>query len=407
MRNTFKVLFYVRRSAPLRSGLVPIIGRIVIAGRRTQFSTHLAVPPEAWDVEQNRAVGRAPEMARINQRLDAIRLQLEACYEELSRERGVVTPEAVRDHLLHVEPRRTGLIDLCRRHNEAFARQVGIDRSSSTLYKYRSLQHHLEAFIPRYCGDAELSLGAVNRDLLVAFHGYLLRELGRHRNTAWVYMNALKHLLRWGRQQGQTIPDPFEGYRLRSEFVPRAFLTEQELVRLLALKGLTPSLELVRDLFLFSCFTGLSFIDLKSISRKQLVRIGDHWWIETTRRKTGTQVQVRLFDISLSILEKYASQRASGPIFTVPSNGWCNRCLVQLMRQCGITKRITFHAARHTFATTLTLAHGMSIEAISKLLGHQSIRTTQIYATITRNYLDREMSRLSEQLEPLASQWRA
>ena len=406
MHHTFKVLFYIKRSAPLKSGLVPIFGRIAVNGRRTQFSTRLALPPEAWDVAQNRAVGRAPEMAHINQSLDAIRLELERCYAELLQRRMHVTPELVKDHYLRGGSGRMGLLQLVANHNREFSQQVGVDRSPSTLQKYNSVQRHLAQFIPTYTEDTDLPLEAIDQRFVIAFHGYLLRELALHKNTVWIYLTALKHLLQWGRKQGYAIPDPFDGYRLRSEHVRRAFLTEQELVQLLSLSNLSPALALVRDLYLFSCFTGLSFVDLKGITRRQLSYVDGHWWIETTRHKTGTQVQVRLFDISYAIVEKYASEDPDQPIFPVPSNSWCNRCLARLARMCGLTKRITFHSARHTFATTLTLSHGMPIEAISKLLGHQSIRTTQIYATITRSHLDREMNRLSQQLEPLAARWR-
>ena len=175
----------------------------------------------------------------------------------------------------------------------------------------------------------------------------------------------------------------------------------------MSLEGLNPMLALVRDAFLFSCFTGLSFIDLKRLTRAHISQFGDHRWIETVRHKTGSQVQVRLLDVAQSILEKYAPREPRSAIFPLPSNSWSNRCLAQLMQLCRIEKRVTFHCARHTFATTLALSHGMPIEAISKLLGHASIRTTQIYATITRSHLDRELNRLSDEIESLSHCWRA
>ena len=407
IKQNFHVLFFIKRNALLKSGLSPIMGRITIGGERAHFSTRLALPPEAWDPLRHRAQGSVPEMVRINDALDTMTQGLERCYGELHRTTLRVTPHAVRDRYFGTAARREGLLQLLARHNAAFSRQVGVDRSQSTLYKYQSLLRHLERFVVRYCGVPDIALEAVNGDFLTDFHRYLLLEVRHRRNTIWVYLTALKHLLRWARRMGVEIGDPFVDYPVRSETVRRGFLTEGELIRLMSLTELEPSLQLVRDLFLFSCFTGLSFVDLKGLTRKNLVQLGEHWWIDTARHKTGTEVSVRLMEVALAILERYAPADSAAPLFPLPSNSWCNRCLARLARMCGIEKRVTFHMARHTFATTLALSHGMPIETISRLLGHTSIRTTQIYATVTRTQLDREMSRLAEQLAPLAERWQA
>lgn len=294
-----------------------------------------------------------------------------------------------------------------RRHNEAVNRQVGVDRSRSTYYKYRSVEVHLENYLPRYYGRGDLPLSELDHDFLVGFHGYLLHEAGRRKNTVWVYLTAFKHVLSQARAKGLPVADLFADYKLRSEHVERNFLSTQELNRLSGLVKLTPSMRLVRDSFLFSCFTGLSFIDIKRLRMSNIQRVGRQWWIETTRCKTGSRVQVRLFDLPYAILRKYMPDGYAETIFPLPSNSWCNHCLEVLMKMAGITKRITFHAARHTFATTLTLSQGMSIETISKLLGHRNIRTTQIYATITHDHLDNEMNRLSKRIETLCARWQA
>lgn len=407
MRNTFKVLFYIKRSALLRNGNAPIMGRITINGARSQLSTRLSVPPLAWDVAQNRAVGRSAEMVRINRELDDMRERLERCYETLRYEGVPVSPAMVRQRFLTEEQPRESLLHFFRAHNESFRRQVGIDRSRSTYYKYHSVALHLSRFIPQYYGRSDLALGELNRDFLVAFHGYLLREMGQRRNTVWVYFTALKHVLSQARNKGLIHCDLFADYKIRSEFVARNFLTTDELNRVIALQQLPQSLQLVRDSFLFSCFTGLSFIDMKQLRLHHIRKVGRICWIETTRQKTGAPVQVRLFELPTAILSKYTPKEPDQPIFPLPSNSWCNRCLTQLMQLARISKRITFHAARHTFATTLTLSQGMPIETISKLLGHRNIRTTQIYATVTHDLLDYEMSRLSKRIDSICTRWHA
>lgn len=405
MRNTFKVLFYLKRSALLRNGNAPIMGRITINGSRTQFATRLSLPPAAWDVAQNRAIGRTAEILFVNRELDTMRLRIEQCYETMRRETGTVTPLQLRKRYFATDAAHETLLGYVRRHNEAVNRQVGVDRSRSTYYKYRSVEVHLERYLPHRYGRDDLPLCELDRDFLVGFHGYLLREAGRRKNTVWVYLTALKHVLSQARATGLPVADLFAGYKLRAEYVERNFLSTQELNRLSGLGTLSPSMRLVRDCFLFSCFTGLSFIDLKLLRMHHVRRVGRSWWIETTRRKTGSQVQVRLFDLPHAILRKYMPAERSQAIFPLPSNSWCNHCLEHLMRLAGISKRITFHAARHTFATTLTLSQGMSIETISKLLGHRNIRTTQIYAAVTHDHLDNEMNRLSKRLDTLCGRW--
>lgn len=407
MRNTFKVLFYLKRSALLRNGHAPIMGRITINGARAQFSTRLSLPPAAWDVAQNRAIGRTAEILFVNRELDAIRLRIEQCYATLVREAGEVTPGMVRTRYFSGDARHETLLGFVRRHNEAVNRQVGVDRSRSTYYKYRSVEVHLENYLPRYYGRGDLPLSELDHDFLVGFHGYLLHEAGRRKNTVWVYLTAFKHVLSQARAKGLPVADLFADYKLRSEHVDRNFLSTQELNRLSGLVKLTPSMRLVRDCFLFSCFTGLSFIDIKRLRMSNIQRVGRQWWIETTRCKTGSRVRVRLFDLPYAILRKYMPDGYTEAIFPLPSNSWCNHCLEVLMKMAGITKRITFHAARHTFATTLTLSQGMSIETISKLLGHRNIRTTQIYATITHDHLDNEMNRLSKRIDTLCARWQA
>ncbi len=407
MRKTFKILFYLKRSALLRNGTAPILCRITISGQRTQISTQLSIAPSSWDVEQSRAIGRSAEMIRINRELDALYDRIEQCYLELAQTAPVVTPEMIRDRIYEGDRNRETILGYFARHNASFLRQVGVDRSRSTYYKYHSVEVHLCRFIPLFCGRKDLYLCELNREFLSAFHGYLLRVAAKRKNTVWVYLTALKHVLTQARHRGYTLPDLFVDYKLRSEYVHRNFLTTEELTRLIDLDHLLPAKQLIRDSFLFSCFTGLSFIDIKQLRPANIQTIGRQHWVKTTRRKTGAEVQVRLFELPTAILRKYMPINHVDAIFPLPSNSWCNHCLDELMKQAGIAKRITFHAARHTFATTLTLSQGIPIETIAKLLGHRNIRTTQIYATVTHDYLDSEMNRLSKRIDPLGARWRA
>ena len=400
-RNTFKVLFYIKKNAPLRNGNTPIMGRITINGQRTQLSTRLSVDPKLWNVNMGRVTGRRADAVRVNEQLSQIRYHIERCYNTLFYEHAQVTPQMVKEMYFGNDRRSEMLLAFFREHNEEFRRMVGTSRSKTTYYKYRSVYNHLENYISGKYERRDLPFRDLDREFLTGFHQYIAQECGHKKNTTWIYMIALKHILMLARGRGYLTTDLFANYKLHSEFVTRNYLSITEIRRLIRLDLDDVTLLLVRDAFLFSCFTGLSYIDLCTLTPEHIRQEGKQMWISTTRCKTGSEVNVRVFAIPYAILLRYNPMNRTKRIFNLPSNGWCNICLDRIMSLAGISRHITFHIARHTFATTITLSQGIAIETISKLLGHRNIRTTQIYATITHSKLDGDMERLSKRLDTL------
>lgn len=405
MRSTFKVLFYIKKNTPLRNGAAPIMGRITINGQRTHFSTRLSIAPTLWDVNTSRVTGRNAEAVRINSQLDATRYNIERCYNTLFHDQTFVTPLMVKEMYLGLNHRNETIVDFFRRHNEEFSRMVGISRSKTTYYKYRCVCMHLENYVNDRYGRKDLMFKELDLEFITGFHAYIVKECPHKKNTIWVYMIALKHILMLARSKGYMTKDLFANYKLHSEYVPRNYLSINEINKLMTVVPTDKTIQLVRDAFLFSCFTGLSYIDLRSLTNRNVQSESNQLWVNTTRRKTGSEVNIRLLSVPSAILMRYVPADNDTPIFNLPSNGWCNLCLDKLMAMAGITKRITFHTARHTFATTITLSQGMAIETISKLLGHRNIRTTQIYAAVTRSKLDDEMTRLSKRINTLCHAW--
>ncbi len=402
MRNTYKLLFYIKKTALLKDGCAPIMARITICGQRVQLSTHLSVRQELWSTAGGQAKGRSREAERINRRLADIRYRIEQCYRTLFLAGSLVTPIMVKEAYLGISRTRCGLIGFFRQHNEEFEKMVGISRCRATYNKYRCVCHHVERYVGTVCRRREIAFDEIDRNFLAGFHAYIAREHGHKKNTVWVYMIALKHVLMLARSQGCLNRNPFADYKLHSEFVSRNYLTAAELEEVIRLELPAGTLRLVHDAFVFCCFTGLSYVDVRNLTRRQVQQTSrGPWWLDLSRHKTGTGVSVRLFDLPLAILNRYLPERPDDPIFDLPGNGWCNRCLERIAAAAGIDKRITFHSARHTFATTITLSQGVAIETISKLLGHKNIKTTQIYAVITHATLDREMNRLSERIDAL------
>lgn len=405
MRNTFNVLFYIKKNALLRNGNAPIMGRITINGERTQFSTRLSVAPEHWDVGLGRVAGRGNGAARINEQLSNIHYHIEKCYNKLFYDQSFVTPMMVKEMYFGVHHRQETVLAFFRHHNEEFNRMVGISRSKTTYYKYRCVCKHLTDYIWDKYNRKDLMFKELNREFLTGFHSYIAKECSYKKNTTWIYMIALKHILMLARSKGYLAKDLFANYKLHSEFVVRNYLTMEEITKIMQYESDDITLQLVRDAFLFSCFTGLSYIDIRDLTPQNIQTINKQLWISTTRRKTGSEVNVRLFTVPYNILQKYLPVSGSGQIFDLPSNGWCNRCLEKIVAAAGISKQVTFHVARHTFATTITLSQGVAIETISKLLGHRNIRTTQIYANITHSQLSGEMERLSKRINSICPDW--
>lgn len=404
MRNTFRILFYLKKNAPLRDGRLPIMARITICGQRVQLSTHLAVARELWNASGGQAAGRSRTARELNRHMDDIRYRLEACYRKLFLDGSFVTPAMVKEAYFGVAQRPRRLLDFFRRHNEEFRRMVGVSRSAATYNKYRCVCHHLERYVRQTYRRDDLAFSELDKGFVTGFHAYIVQQCSRKKNTAWIYMIALKHVLMVARSKGCLTHDPFAGYKLHSEFVSRNYLNEAEINRMMRLELPSGALRLVRDAFVFSCFTGLSYVDVCNLTRRQIQQNGGQTWVDLTRRKTGTEVSVRLFAVPQAILCRYLPADCDEPIFGLPGNGWCNKRLEQLAAAAGISKRVTFHTARHTFATTMTLSQGVAIETISKLLGHKNIRTTQIYAVITHSTLDGEMNRLSRRIDALYPQ---
>ncbi|MDE5636798.1 MAG: site-specific integrase [Alistipes sp.] len=397
MRNTFRILFYVKRSALLRDGRAPIMVRITVNGERVQLSTQQAVAPQKWDVGSGRVGGRSDEARRINEALELVRGRIVRCYDRLQRAEERISPAKIKEMYLGAADRRM-LLAFFRSHNDEFERMVGVTRSRNTYYKYRCVYMHLENFISEKYRCDDIPLHSVDTRLVTEFHRYICRESRCKGNTVWVYMIALKHVVMLARSRGYIARDPFLGYKLRSEPTSRNYLSLDEVRRIIALPLPSPALRLVRDMFLFSCFTGLSYVDLRNLRFENIETVDRELWLNTSRRKTGAPVSVRLFDLPRAIIARYSSETRNGLLFRLPSNGWCNLCLRRIMTMSGIDRRITFHSARHTFATSMTLSQGVAIETISKLLGHKNIRTTQIYADITHQHLNSEMNLLSKRI---------
>ena len=399
MRSTFRVLFYVKKGSARPNGDLPLMCRLTVDGEVKQFSCKMDVPPRLWDVKNGRATGKSVEAMQINLAVDKIRVEVNRRYQELMQSDGYVTAAKLRDAYLGIGVKQETLLKLFEQHNVEYRKKVGFSREIATWKKYCCVCKRVREFLAHTYHREDIPLKELNLTFINDFEYFLRTEKKCRTNTVWGYMIVLKHIVAIARNDGRLPFNPFSGYINSPESVDRGYLSQEEIKAVMNYKTANKAHARIRDLFVFSIFTGLAYADVKGLTTDNLQTMFDgNLWIITRRKKTNTESRIRLLDIPKRIIEKYADQRLDNHVFYMPCNCHCNDILREIGKQCGIKNKLTFHLARHTFATTITLSQGMPIETVSCLLGHTNIKTTQIYAKITNEKISRDMSALTERL---------
>ena len=396
MKSTFNICFYAKKDKQKANGAYPLFARITVDGVASRFNTKLDVLPSIWDGKMGKATGRTSEASRINRMLDDINASLNTIYHEMQRRDNYVTAEKVKNECLgHSESHET-ILTLFQKHNDDVKQLVGISKTIATYRKYEVTRRHLAEFIQSKYNVSDISIKEISPMFITDFELYL-RACKCGYNTTAKFMQFFKRIIIIARNNGILVGDPFASYKIRLEKVDRGYLTEDEIKIILKKKMVSERLEHVRDLFIFACFTGLAYIDVAGLTQDNICKSFDgNLWIMTKRQKTNTDVNVPLLDIPKMILKKYKGKLPNGKILPVISNQKLNAYLKEIADVCGIKKNLTFHLARHTFATTTTLSKGVPIETVSKMLGHTNIETTQIYARITNSKIGSDMQGLDK-----------
>ncbi len=400
MRSTFKVLFYLKKNAPKPNGKVPVMGRITVNGSIAQFSCKFDVAPSLWDLKSNRAVGKSLEAQKINREIDNIRVQITKHYQRISDKDAYVSATKVRDAYMGLGEEYKTLLSLFAEHNDSFKKHVGVDRVQSTFRKYRSVHAKLSDFIKLRYRNYDIPLKELEPEFIENFALYLMTDCGLTSSSSNMYLRPLKRMVTIAHNRGWISRNPFADYRLKMEIRERGFLNEEQLKRLMIQKLEFPGQDFVRDMFIFSCFCGLAHVDLRNLTHDNIVTEADgSLWIDIRRQKTNTPAAIRLLEVPLQLMKKYSGfPTKNNKVFNVPDLAHCNRALKEIARQCEFDMRLSYHLSRHTFATTVTLSQGVPLETVSKMLGHTSIKTTQIYAKITRDKIGRDMECLSAKI---------
>ena len=390
MRSTFKVLFYVNGSKE-KNGIVPIMGRVTINGSVAQFSCKQSIHKDLWDVKGNRAKGKSKESRDINLALDNIKAQIIKHYQRISDREAFVTAEMVRNAYQGIGTEYETLLRAFDKENEAFAKRVGKDRSLSTYQKYLTVRKYLAEFIKVHYKRTDIAMNELTEDFIRDYCLYLRNEVGLAQSSVWIYSIPLKHIVTTAHYNGKIARNPFAQYKVDPDHKEREFLTENEIKAMSSIELDNPNFALARDLFIFGCWTGISFIDIKNLTTDNIVDMNGSFWITSKRQKTGVPFQIKLMDVAMQIIKRYEPFRTGNRLFDIGSYNMVNRRIKTVAKRCGIEKTVSFHLSRHSFAV-LALNYGMPIESVSKILGHTNITTTQIYAKVTNTKLENDIS---------------
>lgn len=390
MKSTFSILFFIKKNEVKQNGYCTIMVRITIDGEYLQFSTQQEILPHLWNQKSGKASGRTAAAFQINDCLTTIRMELYNHYRELSGKHDRIFPQMVKNAYLTPEGHDL-LGHQFQNHLKHLKSKIGKNLTKETYYRYELTWRRLQNFIEEKYKVTDIPIGKVNLRFLEEFYLFLREEHSCSNDTAQKFMQKLEAIFIYAQKMQVISSNPFVFYTYQFDKKQPVFLTKGEIDRIRQKQFKTPRLTLVRDLFIFSCFTGLSFAEMCHLRKDNIQKMNDgSSWIFIKRKKTDVMSYIPLLPIPIQLIGKYQNIQNADLIFSTYTNQKTNEYLKEIAEVCDIRKNLTFHTARHSFAT-LALSHGVSIESISGMLGHTNITTTQIYAQITKQKIGEEM----------------
>ena len=403
-RDSFRVLFFLKKTRLLKNGEASVCMRITVNGTRVENNIRKSIDPALWSQAKETARGKSRRACDLNTYIEEARIKLYQIFCELEQQNRSVTAHLLQELFFgqkKPEEVRT-LLGTMQEHNDQCRALVGTDYALITVRRYESCRRYLAELIRQRYGKEDLPLAEVNGELVRAFAFYLKTEKGCQQNTVIRYMKCLKKVTNLARANDWMAKDPFLGIRFHEKEVVREFLTMDELQTIYRKEFPLERLTLVRDVFIFAAFTGLAFIDVQQLAPEHIVRDNNgNLWIRKPRQKTKNMCNIPLLDIPQEILRKYADHptcRKKGVLLPVPCNQKMNSYLKEIADICMIRKNLTTHCSRHSYATSVCLANGVSLENVAKMLGHSNIKMTQHYARVLDSSILRDMNHVQAAL---------
>lgn len=403
--KTFSVHFWLKKKSVRKNGTVPIYARITVDGVRADVSMKRATAIDNWCTQAGRINSRMSAAKPINDYLDGAYSDLVDCHKQLALEHKLITAQAIKKRFLREDEKSKTLKDVLKHHREKEA----IKLAKGTAKNYKATEKYLLSYLLKRYKSSDIFLIQVDYSFVVNFEHHLRTAKPLLKSRPLTNNGIMKHMERFHKminialKFGWLEKDPFALYQLSFVAFDRPFLTMDELLSIEVLDLAEEGHRRVRDIFVFACYSGLSYIDAKELKRNNIaLGIDGNEWISIRRVKSKTQVRVPLLEKAKIILDRYSNVRYKhnpNCLLPVYSNQKTNQYLKLIAGLCKIEKNLSFHVARHTFATSVTLSNGVPIETVSKLLGHKKLSTTQIYARVMEQKVSEDMAVLREKLQ--------
>ena len=407
-QGTMKILFFVLKTKLLKNGEAPILMRITINGQYEETRIQRSVPLKLWNAAKGCSKGKDRASNELNSYLSELATRALEKYKELILEQAISTPSLILKRVFGKDTEMRTLLGAIRQEIKEMEKVVNIDYAPVTINRYKNVLKKLENSIPTFYDKEDITFHELTPEFIKAFDLHLKTEVGLCRNTIVRYMKCFKKITNMALAKGWMKKDAFYGYKMEQDETAPVFLTYDELQTVMNKEFTIPRLALVRDIFIFACFTGLAFVDVSTLKKEDMVQDNNgDWWIRKGRiklmhrRKASSICHIPLLPVPLAILKKYENNPVcikKGYCLPVPCNQKMNSYLKEIADFCGIKKNITTHVARHTFGTTITLANNVPLQDVSVMLGHASTRMTQHYARVMNASLKKSMIHVKEQL---------
>lgn len=413
-QGTMNILFFVLKTKLLKNGEAPILMRITINGHYEEVRIQRSIQLKYWNASKGCSKGKDRASIELNDYIAMLNTRAYEKYKELIFEQALITPKVILKRVFGKDENIHTVLKTINSEIEAMEKVVNIDYSPVTINRYKNVLKKLENFIPNYYSKEDITFHELSPDFIRAFDTYLKTNGGLCRNTIVRYMKCLKKITNMALAKEWMRKTPFFGYKMEQDETDPVFLTYNELQAIENKNFEIPRLELVKDIFIFACYTGLAFADVSTLRPENLEQDNNgDWWIRKgrvkleRRRKASSIANIPILPVPLAILKKYESHPLSlkkGTCLPVFCNQRLNSYLKEIADVCKINKNLTTHAARHTFATTVTLANDVPLQEVSAMLGHSSTKMTQHYARVMDKNIKDNMNTVKEKMKQQQAQ---
>ena len=403
--KNFSLLFFLKKPKNYVCGDMPVYIRITVEGQSKEMATSRKSDPKLWDQKSERANGKGEFIKELNNHLTTLKVKVFEARLSLIENNKPVTAESIKNLLTGKVEKAKMVLEVFEYHNQQMASLVNSEYSPTTLKRYKTSLGHTRSFIKWKYDAEDFEINKLDFEFISEYEFWLKSVRKCNHNSAMKYIRNFRKIINGCVRRGWLTKDPFIGFKMSLRQVEIIPLSQVDLQALENKKFECGRLDQVKDIFLFCCFTGLAYVDIQKLKRSEIgLGIDGENWIFTNRQKTETPSRIPLLPQATIIMEKYKDHVQclnEDRLLPVLSNQKMNAYLKEIAEVCNIKKNLTFHIARHTFATTVTLSNGVPIETVSKMLGHKNLRTTQHYAKILDRKVSDDMKMLKEKLSKM------